>query len=85
MPIKRRNAKRRTDAEREFEIWAAIFASGRDFFREAAEIGLLVDSYGKPDREAAQDAWQRLGARFMVEASRTEPSWAEREFGAPDQ
>jgi hypothetical protein len=80
VPVKRRNAKRLVSAEREYEIWAALFLTGNDYFGELPELGF---SEGKrsvtPDE--ARDAWRRFGARFIAEDKRTKPCWAERELG----
>lgn len=85
MPVKRRNAKRLVSAEREYVIWEALFASGRDYFSEAGEIGLAMSASGTVPIEAAREAWQRLGPRYMAENARGGPSWAEREFGPPER
>jgi len=84
MPVKRRTAKRLVNPEREYVIWEALFASGYDFFGEAEELGLAVDAYRRPPIEAAREAWQRLGARYIAENPRGGPCWAEREFGHPE-
>jgi hypothetical protein len=82
MPVKRRNAKRRVSAEREYEIWAVLFLAGVDWFCELSELGFPADKTGVTPDEA-RDAWQRFGARFIAEEKRTEPCWAERELGPP--
>ncbi|OWR00876.1 hypothetical protein [Sphingopyxis witflariensis] len=83
MPVKRRLDKRRPDDAKAYPVWAAIFDCGRDFFDELPEIGVACDKYGKPDRDAAQAAWERFGARWLAEHPHDEPQWAEREFGRP--
>jgi hypothetical protein len=84
MPVKRRTAKRLVNPEREYVIWEALFATGGDYFREAGEIGLAVGAYGEVPIEAAREAWQRLGARYMAENPRDgSKPWALKTFGEP--
>jgi hypothetical protein len=63
-----------------------VFQCGTDYFGELRDIGVPMDSHGRhPERGAAEDAWHRLGARFLAEA--TDPvrgaPWALKQFGEP--
>ena len=87
MPRSRRRSKRHTwEAQR--EAWEAIFDCGRDFFGELPAIGVPTDPYGKPDMEAARDAWLRFGPGYLA----THPHqiydgqliWALSQFGEPN-
>lgn len=82
MPVKRRNAKRLVSAEREYEIWAVLFLSGSDYFGELPELGFPKGKLAVTPEEAS-DAWHIHGPRFLAEEGRSEPCWAEREFGQP--
>jgi hypothetical protein len=85
MPVKRRAGKRRLDAAAEAEAWECYFDSGYDFFADLPKIGVETDAHSRPDPDAGEAAWHRLGALFL--AVRTpdphkEP-WALRTFGEP--
>jgi hypothetical protein len=84
MPVKRRAAKRRLDLAAELQAWSMVFACGRDYFNDLPSIGVLTDG-SRPDRAAAEDAWRRLGARFLAEPQdpHLTPAWALKEFGEP--
>ena len=85
MPVKRRTAKRRLDPAAEVAIWESVFDSGRDFFDDLKDLGVPLDQYGRPEPAAAEQAWQRLGARYLATRtpnSRREP-WALIQFGEP--
>jgi hypothetical protein len=94
MPVKRRASKRRLSPEAELEAWRCLFETGCDFFGDAAELtGLLEPVHVRFDdqraeaerrwREAAQDAWHRLGAAFLANWTEEGEPWAVREFGTP--
>ena len=85
MPVKRRTEKRRMDPTAELEAWSLMFASGYDYFDDLPRIGVVTDAYSKPDRAVIQDAWHRLGARFLAEPQDPHlvPCWALKEFGEP--
>ena len=85
MPAKRRTAKRRLDPTAELKAWSGAFQSHWTYFGELEEIGVETDPYGRPDRATAEEAWHRLGARFLAEMRDPvlgEP-WALTEFGEP--
>lgn len=83
MPPRPKNNKRRGVAG--LDEWESVFASGFDFFDELPPCGIDTDAYGRPDIEAARQAWERLGAEFMQLPRHPDlgPSWAELEFGGP--
>jgi hypothetical protein len=83
MPVKRRTAKRRVDPETEMMIWSSVFGSGRDFFGELPSLGVSAGPGGVVDREAAREAWHRLGAAYMDDPINGCDPWALREFGEP--
>jgi len=85
MPVKRRVAKRRLDPAAELAVWESVFDCGRDFFRELGEMGVASNDYGQPDPDAAQEAWDRLGARYLAERKpdHRQP-WALKTFGEPN-
>ncbi len=84
MAAKRRNPKRRLTPDAELEAWEMVFASGWDFFDDVGRLGVPMEDH-RPDRAAAEDAWNRLGARFL--AAKADPvggtPWALAEFGEP--
>ena len=83
MPVKRRDAKRRIDAEREYALWSELFLCGFDIFRgEMAELGFPPEKHDLTPDEA-REPWRRFGARFLAERKRTQPCWAERHLGPP--
>ena len=86
MPLKRRTEKRRMDPAAELAAWSMVFQSGWDYFGDLPRLGVLMDEHGhRPDRAAAEEAWRRLGARFLAEPQdpHLTPSWALKEFGEP--
>ena len=86
MPVKKRTAKRRLDPATELAAWSMTFACGTDYFGDLPRIGVPMDDHGyHPDRAAAEDAWRRLGERFLSEPQdpHLTPSWALTEFGDP--
>ncbi len=84
MPPKRRTEKRRMDPAAELAAWSMTFACGRDYFNDLPRIGVPMESH-RPERAAAEDAWRRLGARFLSEPQDPHlmPAWALKEFGEP--
>ncbi len=85
MPVKRRIEKRRMDPAAELDAWSGAFQSHHTYFGELEEIGVKTDSYGRPDRATAEEAWHRLGARFLAEKHNPVlgTPWALSEFGEP--
>ncbi len=85
MPPKRRTDKRRLDPAAELQAWSGAFQSHWTYFGELEEIGVATDAYGRPDRAVAEEAWHRLGGRFLAEMHdpvRGDP-WALKKFGEP--
>jgi hypothetical protein len=82
VPVKRRHPKRRTTAEAELAAWSMLFEGGHDYFN-ALGFGYGNDAEA---REAAPDAWRRLGAAFLAarpeNAGRAVP-WALDALGEP--
>lgn len=83
MPVKKRADKRRMSYQQYWDIWSIVLASGRDFFGELPGIGVKVDEYGRPDREAAADAWAALGEEVIRKNAIAGRTWGEIEFGRP--
>ena len=84
MPVKRRNLKRRVDAEAEYRVWSDIFDTGYDFFDELPQIGLRRQRPGQVDPELAREPWARLGKRWLAEHSdEARITWAEEQYGRP--
>ena len=86
MPPKRRPGKRQLDAGAELEAWSMVFACGHDYFGDLSRIGVPMDEHGHgPERMAAEEAWHRLGARFLARPQEPHltPAWALTEFGEP--
>ena len=86
MPVKKRAAKRRLDALAELAAWSMVFQSGWDYFGDLPRIGVAMDERGhRPERAAAEEAWHRLGARFLAEGADPvqDTPWALSEFGKP--
>lgn len=83
MPVKRRTQKRRLDPRGEAEAWSCVFDSGWDFFDDLARFGVEVDEHGRPQRETAEAAWNRVGALFLADRADPREPWALRQFGAP--
>jgi len=81
MPVKRRISKR-NDALA-YEVWAAIFDCGCDFFSELEDIGIASRPPGRPYDVDALAAWERYGSRWLEQYPQTRKSWAEAKFGRP--
>ena len=81
MPVKRRVSKR-NDAH-VYKAWSAIFDCGDDFFDNLKDIGIPLQRSGQPFDADALAAWERYGARWLDQRTRTEKSWAEDKFGRP--
>lgn len=81
MPVKRRVSKR-NDAQF-YQAWSAIFDCGYDFFDGLKDIGIPTQPSGEPFDADALSAWQRYGARWLDQRTRTETAWAEDKFGLP--
>ena len=86
MVTKRVPITRRHRTSSEAFAWYAYFAWQRDYFGDLHRRGLTVE-----EMEAqAEDAWRRLGKRFLMqwridEGDRREPRepWALEQFGGP--
>ena len=85
MPVKRRAEKRRLDPAAELAAWSMTFQCGCDYLQELPRIGIQTDGCSRPDLAVAEDAWRRLGARFLAEPQdpRPTPAWALKQFGDP--
>ena len=87
MPVKRRTPKRRTNLAAELEAWATYFDCGHDFFNELPRIGVDCERSRGPERAVAEEAWHRLGARYLADPEpKLKPHselWALKEFGEP--
>ena len=94
MPVKRRIEKRRIDPQAELKIWANVFGHGCDWFSEVADhTGLTEPVHVRWDHERAQaevlwraaseEAWARLGERYLPSHDGDEMAWAEEQFGRP--
>ncbi len=81
MPVKRRNAKRWVNAEREYQIWAVVFSAGFDFFGELGELDLPDTRPGHVPIELVREPWVRFGARHLSECGE---GWAYRQLGHAD-
>jgi hypothetical protein len=84
-PIRRARRLSPTD---ELKAWACTFKSGRNYFPDLLAIGVEGDAVTNPTTyAAAEEAWHRLGARYMAEREGRrygdEPLWALEEFGEP--
>jgi hypothetical protein len=86
MPRRIRHAKRRTNDDAEAKAWETMFECGYDFFDELEPFGFASEEDAKA---SAQDAWKRLGVRFMEQwrakphsSARATP-WAFDQFGEP--
>jgi hypothetical protein len=73
------------DPAAELKAWSMVFACGADYLHDLPRIGVTTDGFS-PDREAAEEAWHRLGRRFLAEPQEPHltPAWAFKEFGGPD-
>ena len=99
MPVKRRNPKHRITPEAEMEAWSMMFECGHDWFGDLEPFGFGGRDYDEEARDAAPQAWARLGELFL---ERREPTpfdtrpvpphlvgvvskkpWALYEFGEP--
>jgi hypothetical protein len=94
MPVKRRHTKRRMTPEAELDAWRDVFDSGFDLFGDAEELtGLVEPCHIRFDadraegerlwREAASDAWARLGGLFLTDWRGDGVPWAAEQFGRP--
>ena len=85
MPVKRRNAKRRLDPTIELKAWSMTFQAGVDYLQELPRIGVRTNDHSRTDLAVAEDAWSRLGARFLQEEAEPDRGapWGLREFGEP--
>ncbi len=85
MPVRTRKNRKRAVADA--AAWADVFSSEFDFFGDLADAGVETDAYGRPDREEAHQAWQRLGAEFLRLTPPRHPAlgppWALQESGEP--
>ena len=63
-----------------------VFSSSYDYFADLKGIGVETDAYDRPDRAAAEEAWHRLGARFLATRDPREQRapWALQQFGEPN-
>lgn len=85
MPVRKRRDRRKQAAG--LEEWWDVFETEFDFSGDLPDAGVETDAYGRPDREVARAAWQRLGAEFMrtlpLRHPALGPPWALAEFGDP--
>ena len=82
MPVKLRKAKRHTSVAAEVERWSMLFETSFDYF-DALGFGHANEASA---RDAAPEAWQRLGAQFLANRSENaarEIPWALEQFGSP--
>jgi hypothetical protein len=87
MPVRRRQSKRRLDPAAEVRAWAELFEVGYDFFGDLEPLGFdgRQDS-DRAAREAAPEAWRRLGAAFLAQRELTaKVPWALEQFGMPSE
>lgn len=94
MPVKRRATKRRLSPEAELDAWRSVFESGHDFFGDASALAgiaepVWLDPADRAEgervwREAAQQAWRRLGAAFLATYAGEGEPWALQVFGRPE-
>lgn len=82
MPVRKRKDRHKQSAGL-FE-WETVFSSEFDFFGELRDAGVETDEYGRPDREVARQAWQRLGAEFLSTFRDSYTPWALAQFGEPN-
>ena len=91
MPVKRRADKRRID---DLPVWSMLFLSGHDYFDDVQELTGLVEPVRIPMladreparaawREAAVEAWLRLGPTYLSTFEGDAQPWALVEFGKP--
>ncbi|EIG56230.1 hypothetical protein [Bradyrhizobium sp. WSM1253] len=81
MPVRGRKKKRCTVADA--AAWYDVFSSEFDFNGDLADAGVETDAYGRPDREEARKAWQRLGAEFLSTFTDSFQPWGLEQFGEP--
>jgi hypothetical protein len=84
MPVKMRKRKRRTDPAAELEAWSMLFECGYDYFNNLG-FGYGGDAVA---REAAPEAWRRLGSAFLASRPANAPRavpWALETLGEPPQ
>jgi hypothetical protein len=87
MPVRARRAKRRFNTDAQIRAWWMLFTCGEDYLDELADFGFATDA---DKLTAAPDAWDRLGADYILrwdlmqpwEKSRETP-WAVEQFGQP--
>jgi hypothetical protein len=82
MPTKRTPITRRHRVSTEANAWYSFFAWRHDFFGDLSRLGLTDEEI----EDQAEDAWHRLGRRFMMQWRADEGDkkpWALREFGEP--
>lgn len=66
MPLKRRTAKRRMNAQTEIAAWSMTFQLGCDFLGDLEVLGLKGDARSDAELfEAAREASGRLGATWL--------------------
>ena len=70
----------------EVRAWADLFETGRDYFSALAPLGFPGGDGDRAARDAAGEAWGRLGRAFMATwqptGARATP-WALDQFGEP--
>ena len=83
MPTNRTPISRRRRASAEAEAWYSFFAWRRDYFGDLWRLGLTEQER----EERAEDAWHRLGDRFLRQwrshYGDEREQWALHEFGEP--
>ena len=84
MPAKRRAAKRRISLDAEIEAWTDVFLFGADFSKGLEKAGVPITALC-PDRATLEEAWRRLGERFLARwgGPGDQEIWANRELGDP--
>lgn len=86
MPPRPKHNKRRGVAGP--EEWACAFESEFDLFRDL-DGAVELDAYGRPNLEAAREAWRRYGQEFLADFAARYPNgahfvpWALAAFGEP--
>jgi len=87
--MKRRRTVHGMSEVQETALWDCVFETGTDFFSSLEPLGLNYwQGVPEPVPIDVQDAWRRLGARFLA-ARALHPSphprvpWALRELGSP--
>ena len=85
MPTKRTRRSRNRRAD-EVRAWADLFTTGRDYFGDLTPLGFPGGDGDRAARDAAGQAWARLGAAFMATwrpTSTRQTPWALDRFGEP--